>query len=96
MGDDESRVFQYDSCRGLEGWCTVCIDFDELIKYKYNVYRKTNPDEIAYKQAILWSLMPLTRAIDTIVITLKNPNGDIGNMLKCIADKYDFVEWNIE
>ena len=96
MGDDESRVFQYDSCRGLEGWCTVCIDFDELIKYKYNVYRKTNPDEIAYKQAILWSLMPLTRAIDTIVITLKNPNGDIGNMLKCIADKYDFVEWDIE
>lgn len=95
MGDDESRVFQYDSCRGLEGWCTVCIDFDELIKYKYNIYRQVNPDAIAYKQAILWSLMPLTRAVDTIVITLKNPNGDVGKMLKCIADKYDFVDWSI-
>ena len=95
MGDNECRVFQYDSCRGLEGWCTVCIDFDELIEYKYNVYRKINPHDVAYKQAILWSLMPLTRSIDTIVITLKNPNGDVGKMLKNIADRYDFAEWDI-
>jgi hypothetical protein len=95
MGDNECRVFQYDSCRGLEGWSTVCIDFDELIEYKYNVYRKINNDDIAYKQAILWSLMPLTRAIDTVVITLKNPNGRVGNMLKELADKFDYAEWNI-
>jgi hypothetical protein len=79
----------------LEGWSTVCIDFDELIEYKYNVYRKINNDDIAYKQAILWSLMPLTRAIDTVVITLKNPNGRVGNMLKELADKFDYAEWNI-
>ena len=43
---DECRVYQYDSCRGLEGWCVVCADFDELIQYKLDTY-KANEDELS-------------------------------------------------
>lgn len=100
---DECRVYQYDSCRGLEGWCVVCADFDELIQYKLDTY-KANEDELCFdpevakkRSVLLWALMPLTRPIDTLVITLNNANSEIGKMLKQLADIYpDFIEWNID
>lgn len=100
---DQCRIYQYDSCRGLEGWCVVCADFDDLIQYKMNTY-KYNEDELGFdkekaikRNVFLWSLMPLTRPIDTLIITLKDPNSEVGFMLKQLAVIYpDFVEWNIE
>ena len=39
-------------------------------------------------------MIPLTRAIDTIIITLKNPLSDTGVLLKEIANECrDFVTW---
>jgi hypothetical protein len=100
---DQCRIYQYDSCRGLEGWCVVCADFDELIQYKLDTY-KANEDELCFdpevakkRSVLLWALMPLTRPIDTLVITLNNANSEIGKMLKQLADIYpDFIEWNID
>lgn len=100
----ECRLYQYDSCRGLEGWCTVCLDFDELITYKENVYIDSpgnslileSPEDRRHRFVYLWSLMPLTRPMDTLVITLKNPESEVGQMLKRLAELYsDFVEWDI-
>ena len=98
---DQCRIYQYDSCRGLEGWCVVCADFDELIQYKLNTY-KANEDELGLdpdiakmRNVFLWALMPLTRPIDTLVITLSNTDSEVGKMLKKLADTYpDFIEWN--
>lgn len=101
MGDDESRVFQYDSCRGLEGWCTLCVAFDLLIEYKTAQFESVTTNqmvprkEIALKKAFLWALMPLTRAIDTLVITLDNPNSEVGMMLKEMSQMMDCVEWRV-
>lgn len=99
---DQCRVFQYDSCRGLEGWCVVCANFDELIQYKLNTYKLTEDElcfdpEVAKKRnVLLWALMPLTRPIDTLVITLSDTDSEIGKMLKQLADIYpDFIEWNV-
>lgn len=100
---DQCRVYQYDSCRGLEGWCVVCADFDELIQYKLDTY-KANEDELCFdpevakkRSVYLWALMPLTRPIDTLVITLTDPKSEVGRMLKTLADTYpDFIEWNFE
>ena len=99
---DQCRVYQYDSCRGLEGWCVVCADFDDLIQYKMDTY-KANDEELCFdpevakrRSVMLWALMPLRRPIDTLVITLSNVDTDIGKMLKQLADAYpDFIEWNI-
>jgi hypothetical protein len=96
MSDDECRMFQYESCRGLEGWCTVCIDFDRLIEQKKKLYCQDNDEQVAFKQAVLWSLMPLTRAVDTLVIGLKNPQSEIGKILWRVAQTRDFVKWAIE
>lgn len=100
---DQCRIYQYDSCRGLEGWCVVCAKFDELIQYKMDTYIPNcdelgfDPEIIKKRNVYLWSLMPLTRPIDTLVITLNNPDSEVGKMLKELADTYkDFVEWNIE
>lgn len=100
---DQCRVYQYDSCRGLEGWCVVCADFDDLIQYKMDTY-KSNDEELCFdsevakrRSVMLWALMPLTRPIDTLVITLSNVDSEIGKMLKQLADAYpDFIEWKID
>jgi hypothetical protein len=103
---DEHRVLQYDSCRGLEGWTVVCLDFDDFVQYKHNTApaqlpieaQKTLPlrDEAEERalHAARWSLIPLTRAIDTLVITLRDPQSATARQLREIAAKMpDAVEW---
>lgn len=98
----QSRVYQYESCRGLEGWCVVCANFDEAIAYKMNTI-DTNDFANALdiegekrRRVYLWTLMALTRALDTMVITIKEPNSEVGRILKQFADIYpDFVDWNL-
>lgn len=102
-----SRVYQYDSCRGLEGWCVVCYDFDLLYEYKMQQFinwlknGKVQIDELATneekaeKLTTLWLLMPLTRAIDRLVITLSDPNSFIGQKLKELHNAYpDTITWH--
>ena len=88
----ESRLYTYESCRGLEAWTTVCLRFNEL-------FTKQHPhdyQEIKYTSArqymlTLWSLIPLTRAIDTLVLVVSK-DSDISKLLKDIAhENPDFV-----
>ena len=102
----QCRLFQYDSCRGLEGWVTICMNFDELINYKEETFTAPNPifenemkdpNLIKEESIYLWSLMPLTRPVDRLVITLQNTRSKVALRLKKIADLYpDFVEWRIK
>ena len=100
---DICRLYQYQSCRGLEGWSVVCSKFDQAIQYKLDNYQSPenelglDKEKNKYKSIMLWALMPLTRPIDTLVITLSNPDSEVGKILKCLATDYsDFVEWNIK
>ena len=99
---DQCRIYQYDSCRGLEGWCVACVNFDELIQYKLDTYITTenelglDPEIAKMRNVLLWSIMPLTRPIDTLIITLSDPDTEVGKILKKLADTFpDFVEWDI-
>lgn len=101
---DECRIYQYDSSRGLEGWCTICLEFDELIDYKMNTYHDNEEQSLLLESmedrmkryVYLWSLIPLTRPMDTLVITLNDPDSEVGKILKTIADSHkDFVEWDV-
>lgn len=99
---EEHRLLQYESCRGLEGWSVVCLDFDEFIKYKLETYLEEDNGELALETfevkrdrfVYLWALIPMTRAIDTLVITLKDENSNIGKKLKELhLENPDFVKW---
>lgn len=102
---NECRLYQYESCRGLEGWVTVCLNFDILIENKMNEFRDMDfsdsivlesHEEQLRKYVYKWALMPLTRPIDTLVITLHNPDNEIGKLIKKIADScVDFVDYRI-
>ena len=100
---DACRLYMYESCRGLEAWTTVCLNFDVLIENKFKEAKLIQfpetlelvSEEYRRRQYVyLWSLMPLTRPIDTLVITLKDPNSEVGKILKRIADKNVNVHWN--
>jgi hypothetical protein len=100
---DQHRLIQYESCRGLEGWTVVCVEIDELVKYLTSAYKEeTNAIELAIESfeekrsryVYMWSLIPLTRAIDTLVITIKDKNSDIAKKLRELyIENVDFVEW---
>ena len=101
---EEHRLLQYESCRGLEGWVVVCLELDEFMRYKYETFEEveTGEGELALTTfeekrndfINLWTLIPLTRAIDTLIITLKNKDSKIANVLKEIYHKYpDNIEW---
>lgn len=105
INPDECRLFQYESCRGLEGWVTACLQFDKLMEYKLEHYEDPGQDELVLESdeerkmriVNMWMLIPLTRAIDTLVITLKDPQSEIGQILKRIADDMsDFVHWDMD
>lgn len=102
---EEQRLVQYQSCRGLEGWVAICMELDEFIKVKLeeydginDIYKHANAlyskSDLKNEFAYLWSIIPLTRAIDTLVITLKDCNSDYGKKLKSLYEKNkDFIEW---
>lgn len=102
---DQHRLIQYESCRGLEGWTVVCIEIDELVKYLSNNYKEDtdnleleleSPEEKKNRYVYMWSLIPLTRAIDTLVITIKDKNSDIAKKLyELHKENTQFVEWKL-
>lgn len=97
---DEIRLLQYDSSRGLEAWTVVCLDFDDFLAYKEKQYVDNgdsslileSAEERKIKYLLNWALIPLTRAIDTVIITIKNPDSEIGKILLKIAkESNDYV-----
>lgn len=78
---DMLRLYEYASCRGLEGWITVCLRFDKYIESRL----RKGDDNSRIQEVILESLIPLTRAVDTLIITLSDPDSPIGKTLKQIT-----------
>lgn len=106
---NQHRLLQYDSCRGLEGWCVVCVALDEFVQYKAALWNARgrilapppgdelalrSPEQLKAQFVYLWSIIPLTRAIDTLVITLANPTGEFAKQLRiCCEEHSDFASW---
>jgi len=99
---NEHRVLQYESCRGLEGWSVICLDFDDFISYKMETFKEEDTGELALETfeekrnrfVYLWALIPMTRAIDTLVITLRDKNSVIAKILKEIhQENPDYITW---
>ena len=96
----EHRVVRYESCRGLEGWTVVCIGLDRFYEHRLHHAKLgqaqdlfDTPADFAHRQAIAWALIPLTRAIDHLVIQLDGP-GIVFNICRKLGQMYpEFVSW---
>ena len=98
---DESRVLQYESARGLEGWTVCCMNFDEYMQIKEQQYDSNtegnallleSAEEKKKKYLLNWAMIPLTRAIDTLIITLHDERSHYSMQLLRLAEQYpDYV-----
>ena len=98
------RVIHYASCRGLEGWTVVLDGADSYWEECYKARLAEGHDEtqegsyddidsIAKRNAWQRIMIALTRPIDTLVITLDNPNSEFSKTLSEIAlANPDFIE----
>jgi hypothetical protein len=98
-GTDAIRMVQYDSCRGLEGWITVAHHLDDLYlqRTKYPNLSPADPPVDPTIVAKRWLLIPLTRAVHTLIITLRDPNSVVADFLRAACQDpalpADVVEW---
>lgn len=94
---DVWRIVQYDSCRGLEGWVTLALDLDDLYaqKLKHPNYHRDDHEDDVELVARRWLLIPLTRAVHTLIITIRDPASPVAAMLREAADTMPpgVVEW---
>lgn len=100
---DQYRVVQYESCRGLEGWVVICLALDEFYEHKLknaeiseearaNLYFDEKESAIAYAKK--WLMIPMTRAIDTLVIHVNDEDSFVGKSLRELSDRYPHdVTW---
>jgi hypothetical protein len=83
-GDDALRLVSYASCRGLEGWITVALDIDDFAANKLR-YPNLNLNDAPVDADIVVArslLIPLTRAVHTLVLTVRDPNSRVAAQLR--------------
>ena len=94
---DAIRVFNYQSCRGLEGWVVIANNLDLFLEevdrsilIPLDGLSLMETKDVVVSQ---WLYMILSRPIDTLVITLKNPNSRISRLINSVGKNYyDFCE----
>ena len=103
---EQFRIVQYDSCRGLEGWTVVNLGFDEFYEWKVKDSIKSieesnllvSPQQAAHQRAAQWLMIPLTRAIDTLVIQVSSSDHVVIQALRAAKNKCndvaEWLEWN--
>ena len=98
---EQIRIVQYDSCRGLEGWAVVNYALDRFFQYKLDstdvVVEQEDifqdEDTLKLMLAKQWLMIPLTRAIDTLVLHVEDEDSYVGRALRSMEGK-DNITWN--
>lgn len=79
--DNQPRLYHYQSCRGIEGWTVVCLGLDAYYE-----------EMMSKNDKVIKMMMPLTRAIDTLVIVLSGKDNHVSQTLLSAAESFpDFV-----
>lgn len=99
---DDLRIVSFESSRGLEGWSVFLEGLDTFFeeKRRQSFAIQTDPAiaflraELASRAALDWCLIPLTRAIDTLVISIDDASSTMGLALLATSIKFpDFVKF---
>ena len=98
---DELRMLHYQSARGLEGWTTFLMNFDQFIENQkqdsIKQFESQNITEISKEEYVdditnRWIMMMLTRSVDTTVIHFQNKDSLIYEKMISYSEKYpDFI-----
>jgi hypothetical protein len=87
---DASRVFNYQSCRGLEGWVVIANNLDVFLQEIENTIHEAEDglslSETKDKVCCQWLYMILSRPIDTLAISVKNSNSKFAQLLINVAE----------
>lgn len=96
---EAARVVQYHSCRGLEGWTVVAAALDRFWDQQHagcdiREGDMASPAEQARRHAARWCMIPISRAMDTLVIGIDDAHSELGRALRGVAARMpDVVEW---
>lgn len=86
---DQVRMVTHESCRGLEGWVMWCTTMDDQLAFRERIHLEQGADAVsAIAMAMRWLMIPMTRAIDTQVIHVRNPGSALGRALQATAAKW--------
>jgi hypothetical protein len=94
---DQFRVVKYESARGLEGWTVACLDFDRFFDKQMRLGLSVDRDllesqsEAAHAFAAQWALIPVTRAVDTLILQVSAPGLLYEALLSAARVHRDFV-----
>lgn len=99
--NEQHRIFHYESSRGLESWTVVCLEMDDLYDKKNFFYESTEGQQTIYSKeeqsrifAANWCLIAMSRAVDTLVITISNKDSEFANLLRQVSKNLgDSVTW---
>jgi thymidine kinase len=90
--NNEHRLYPYESCRGLEAWTVVCLRFHELFTLPHpHDYKEINYEAGRRYMQVLWALMPLTRAVHTIIITIDANDHVVLPVLRELENELDGI-----
>jgi len=93
---EASRLYNYKSCRGLEGWTVVASNLDQFIENEYNITTEAKTglslEETRQEHIANWLYMIFSRAIDRLIITLNNPNTKYSRIILKIAEQKDYAQ----
>ncbi len=87
------RVVTYDSCRGLEGWNVICTSFDRLLDQKEKRFDPgggakdlyVSDEQAARRHAASWAMIPVSRAIDHLVLYIEDDGHWITNAIRDVT-----------
>jgi superfamily I DNA/RNA helicase len=82
---DEFRILTYQACRGLEGWTVVCYKLD---LYLEDILKRHQNNDVDFNEELNRRMFVLlTRAIDTLVITMADKNSDMAKKIIRVISK---------
>jgi hypothetical protein len=99
--DQQVRVVQYASCRGLEGFTVVNVAIDEYFDWQERDARayldqalfSETTEEVAARSAAAATIIPLTRAMHTLVLNVQSRTTWLGSVLWELSRDLEGVEW---
>ncbi len=102
--DKQVRFVQYPSSRGLEGFSVVNVAIDRFYDWKYAEWQDEDSRLIATpvadqhiaasRFAAAWSIIPLTRAIHTLVLNVGSRTTPLGTILWDLHHQLEGVQWH--